>query len=136
VFNSFLGFGGRLTVEALDADTAIAVFASPAPLARWTGHSQAPDALADRVGAFFGRLMVPVDFVRDFEARLSRLAPQPLYAAFLAEWHAELAASAYVRESDPGSVAFVSREMNRIRAEDAAAWAEGEALLAALSVSG
>lgn len=136
VFNSFLGFGGRLGAEELDPDATIAIFTSKAPIARWTGHSQAPDPLSARIGAFFARLMVPIDFVPGYEAHLSAAAPLALYAAMLGEWHAELAGSAYVRESDPGSFGFVSRETNRIRVEDPAAWAEGEGILVVLGLSG
>jgi hypothetical protein len=135
VANAFLTFGGRLIAEPLDARTTIAIFSSPAPIARWTGHSQAPDPLAERIGAFFGRLMIPVDFVPDFEKRLSAARPLAVYAAMLAEWHDELARSPLLREAEPASSALLAPEVRRLQDADAAAWREGEALFGALGVS-
>jgi len=132
VSNAFLAFGGRLVVEPIDAGTSIAIFSSPAPIARWTGHSQSPDPLAERIGAFFGRLMVPVDFVRGFEAGLAATRPLVIYAAMIADWHDEWTDSLLLRENDPGAGAFVEHEVHRIQAEDPEAWREGTALHVAI----
>ena len=61
VTNEYLTFGGRLDAAMVD-DAIVAAFTSPAPLLRRGGHSQGWDAGADLVGAFFGRLMVAVDY--------------------------------------------------------------------------
>ena len=136
VSNSFLGFGGTLMAEPIDEVLTVAIFASPGPLARWTGHSQAPDPLAERIGAFFARLMVPIDFSPEFEPRLSGSDPLAIYAAMVADWHEELAASATLRDLDPGAAAMAGAELRRIRQADPAAWSDGQGLLEALSVSG
>jgi hypothetical protein len=132
VSNAFLAFGGRLVAEQVDETTSIAVFSSPAPIARWTGHSQAPDPLAERIGAFFGRLMVPVDFVPGFEAGIVAARPLVIYAAMIADWHDELAFSRALRENDPRAGAFVEPEVRRIQEADPEAWREGTALHAAI----
>ena len=68
VTNEYLTFGGHLDAAAVD-EIVVAAFASPAPLLRRGGHSQGWDAGADAVGAFFGRLMVAVDFTPGFRGR-------------------------------------------------------------------
>ena len=60
--NRFLTFGGTMRAIAADPDETLAMHASPAPLVRWSGHSQGLDPLAGEIGAFFARLMVRVDF--------------------------------------------------------------------------
>ena len=42
VYNDYLTFGGQLSAARLDGFT-VAVFASPAPMLKTTGHSQTPD---------------------------------------------------------------------------------------------
>jgi hypothetical protein len=136
VANAFLSFGGALVAEAVDADTTVAVFTSPAPIARWTGHSQDPDPLAERIGAFLSRLMVPVDFVPGFESRLAAARPLAIYAAMLVAWHAELTGSAFMWDAEPGGNAFIDRELRRVAVVDPEAAHEGEGLLAALAKGG
>ena len=41
--------------------------------------------LAERIGAFFGRLIVPVDFVPGAAERIDGTLPEVLYRAFLAD---------------------------------------------------
>ena len=59
-----------------------------APIFRRGGHSQGWDDGADAVGAFFGRLLVTVDYIPDFERRLAAAPPLARYAAFIA--HTEM----------------------------------------------
>ena len=82
VTNEYLTFGGHLDAATID-DIVVAAFASPAPLLRRGGHSQGWDAGADAVGAFFGRLMVAVDFTPGFENLLGEASPLTRYAAFV-----------------------------------------------------
>ncbi len=82
VSNEYLAFGGHLDAASVD-DVVIAAFASPAPLLRCGGHSQAVDPGADAVGAFFARLMVGIDFKPGFEAEMAQASPLVLYAAFI-----------------------------------------------------
>lgn len=85
VENRFLTFGGELTLAGLDGTVTIGHLRSPAPIVRWGGHSQGTDALTLAMGAFFGRLIVPVDFQPGAAARLDAAAPEVLFAAFLCD---------------------------------------------------
>lgn len=85
VENRFLTFGGVLRVAAVDESLTVVDVASPAPIARWGGHSQGTDGLAEAIGAFFGRLIVPINFVPGAAARIDALPPGVLYRAFLAD---------------------------------------------------
>ena len=82
VSNEYLTFGGHLDAASVD-DLVVGSFVSPAPLLRRGGHSQGLDPGADAVGAFFGRLMVPVDFTPGFEAKFAEADPLIRYAAFI-----------------------------------------------------
>jgi hypothetical protein len=82
VSNEYLTFGGRLDAAMID-DAVVAVFTSDAPLLRRGGHSQSWDAGADAIGAFFGRLMVAVDFKPGFETLMGTALPTTRYAAFI-----------------------------------------------------
>jgi len=86
VENRFLTFGGTLRGAAIDPELAVLDLRSPAPIVRWGGHSQGVDPLTDAIGAFFGRLIVPIDFDPGTEARIDSLAPGVLYCAFLLDW--------------------------------------------------
>ncbi len=83
VENRFLTFGGELRVARVDPSLTVVDMRSPAPLVRWGGHSQATDSLAEAIGAFFGRLIVPIDFVPGAAAKVDGLLPEVLYRAFL-----------------------------------------------------
>jgi hypothetical protein len=83
VQNRFLTFGGNLRAAAVDDCLSVLDLRSPAPIVRWGGHSQATDPLAAAVGAFFGRLMVPVDYVPGVAEKVDGLPPEVLYRAFL-----------------------------------------------------
>jgi hypothetical protein len=50
---------------------------------RWGGHSQGSDELASEIGAFFGRLIVPVDYRPGAETQIDAMRPEVLYAAFV-----------------------------------------------------
>jgi hypothetical protein len=83
VENRFLTFGGSLRMAQVDPTLTVIDLWSPAPIVRWGGHSQATDTLAEAMGAFFGRLIVPVDFVAGAAERIDALSPDVLYRAFL-----------------------------------------------------
>ena len=83
VENRFLTFGGTLRIADVDPGFRVVQHVSPGPVVRWGGHSQGSDALAGEIGAFFGRLIVPVDYVPGGEARLAAEPSEHLYAAFL-----------------------------------------------------
>ena len=83
VENRFLTFGGELRTAGLEGGLTVADLRSPAPIVRWGGHSQGTDSLAGAIGAFFGRLIVPVDFTPGAATRIDAVPPQVLFAAFL-----------------------------------------------------
>ena len=85
VENRFLTFGGPVRIADADAALRVVQHASPGPIVRWGGHSQGSDALAGEIGAFFGRLIVRVDYLPGGEARIAAEPPTSLYAAFLAD---------------------------------------------------
>jgi hypothetical protein len=93
VENRFLTFGGQLRVAALDDRLTVVDLASPAPIVRWGGHSQGTDELTQAIGAFFGRLIVPIDFVPGAESAIDAERPEVLYRAFLADGLARQAAA-------------------------------------------
>jgi len=94
--NRFLTFGGRLRITAADPETTILDLQSPGPIVRWGGHSQGSDDLAGEIGAFFGRLIVPVDQRPGAESRIDALRPEVLYAVFVLDLGARrLAARAH-----------------------------------------
>lgn len=129
-FNSFLSFGGDVTVSAIDADTTIVVFESPAPIVRSTGHSQAVDPLTGEVGAFFARMKVPIDFSPGAEQRIAALSPRSLHAAMLAALQRRYARTEALREAHPAIAAWASHEARRMREGHPADWEAGGQLTA------
>ena len=85
VENRFLTFGGHLRIAPVDNALTVVDLASPAPIVRWGGHSQGTDELTEAIGAFFGRLIVPIDFVAGAAERIDAVSPEVLYRAFLAD---------------------------------------------------
>jgi hypothetical protein len=127
VTNEYLTFGGRLSAESVEG-VLVAVFASPAPLLRRGGHSQEWDLGADNLGAYFGRLMIPVDYAPGFEGRAARADPVALYAAFLADAMARYRASSDLRAGQPDVWTLLRAEERRVRACHPREWTDGESL--------
>jgi hypothetical protein len=127
VTNEYLTFGGRLDAADIGG-IVIAACTSPAPLLRRGGHSQGMDPGADAVGAFFGRLMVAVDYQPGFEALLAATDPLTRYAAFL---------QARLARPRPGPDVelpteldqLMTREATRLELANPDAWAAGDRLL-------
>jgi hypothetical protein len=134
VSNQFLGFGGTLLVDSLDGSTVHAAFTSPAPIVRWAGHSQGVDPLVDEIGAFFARLMVPIDYQDGAETRVAEASPEALYAVFLGHSQARIRASRRLAESDPEIAGWVRHEAARLAHDAPAHWREGEELRAFLEL--
>lgn len=128
VSNEYVTFGGRLTAATVDGAT-VAVFTSPAPLLRRGGHSQGWDHGAECVGAFFGRLLVAVDYVPGFEARLASVAPLVRYAAFVGEVVGRYSTSGALRSGHPELWSLLETDQRRLQLEHAGDWALGLALL-------
>ncbi len=135
VSNEFLTFGGTLLTGRRDEHTTLAAFTSRAPIVRWSGHSQGVDALTDEMGAFFARLMVPVDYQEGAEARIAETAPEALYAAFMAYAAGRLGPGRRLGRSNPTFVATVDHEHQRLAHDAPAAWQAGLELLSWLELS-
>jgi hypothetical protein len=134
VANQFLSFGGTLLAGALDLGQTLVAFTSRAPIVRWAGHSQGVDPLADEIGAFFARLMVPVDFQADAEERIGATDPEALYAAFLQNIECRMPQGGPLREDDPQLARYSDHECRRLMGESPKAWSAGRALLASLEL--
>ncbi len=133
VSNEYLTFGGHLDAASVD-DVVIAAFASPAPLLRRGGHSQGLDPGADAVGAFFGRVMVAVDFKPGFEAMLATADPLTRYAAFVRDTEARRRHARATAWPDDEVASLMRREAARLRATQPACWEAAGALLDAMVV--
>jgi hypothetical protein len=132
--NDWLGFGGTLRVADVDAATRLVQFHAQAPIYRWAGHSQGVDWLTDEVGAFFGRLRIPIDFRPGAEQLVGEADPRALYAAFTQDaWH-RFAATTRVADAEPDLAAWARREGHRLEAEDPEAVAAGRELRTALGL--
>jgi hypothetical protein len=132
VENRFLSFGGQLRIALPDSTTAIVDVRSPGPIMRWGGHSQATDELAEEIGAFFGRLILPVDFVPGAEAQIAATSPAGLYSSFLIDT-AERYRRIAERGGQPDPIeGWIHAEARRLRADHPDSWAEGGSLLAAI----
>ena len=126
--NEYLTFGGSLAAAPIDG-TVVAVFTSPAPILRRGGHSQGWDQAAECVGAFFGRLMVAIDYVPGFEARMAEAEPVVRYAAFVADAVARYRASSALRSEQPELWALLEVEERRLRTDPPTDWTTGVELL-------
>jgi hypothetical protein len=131
VHNRFLTFGGELRAAVVDSEVTVLDLWSPAPIVRWGGHSQATDPVTDAIGAFFGRLMVPVNYVAGVAAKVDSVSPDVVYRAFLVD--ALTRASGWVRVADEPSAldSWLRAAWARARA-DRPSCAAAERLLAEL----
>jgi len=134
VTNQFLSFGGTLLADAVDAGQTFAAFVSRAPIVRWAGHSQGIDPMVDEIGAFFARLMVPIDFQPDAETRIAEADAETLYAVFLHDGQARFRPGGHLRETYPDVAAKLGHEARRIEHDNPAAWRGGAELLASLEL--
>jgi hypothetical protein len=129
VSNEFLAFGGTLLGDARDDRSTVLAFTSRAPIVRWAGHSQGVDPYTDEIGAFFARLMVPIDYQENAEARIGATDPEALYAAFLGYGVHRLRQGSRLREADPALAATVDHESHRLASEAPDVWRAGAELL-------
>ena len=134
VFNSFLSFGGRIRLESVDTATTVAVFDSPAPIVRWSGHSQSVDPLTGEIGAFFARMRIPIDYTPGAEQRIAGATPMALYAAMLAGLQHRFAASPSLRSAQQWLSGWSAREAHRIRTVGEVDWEAGVALASDLQL--
>ncbi len=134
VTNQFLTFGGTLLLDAADEHQTFAAFVSRAPIVRWAGHSQGVDPRVDEIGAFFARLMVPIDFQPDAEARIAQADPETLYAVFLHDAAHRFRPGGHLRDEFPDVAVRVGNEGRRLEHDNPTAWRAGAELLASLEL--
>jgi hypothetical protein len=130
--NRFLVFGGEVTAAPVN-ETFVAVrFRSAAPILRAGGHSQGVDALEPEVGAFFGRIMIPVDFTGGAEQMLTTIEPAGLYVAFVVDTERRLGGGR--RGVDSPLLGQLRHEATRLRTDAPDAWAAATDLLRSLDL--
>jgi hypothetical protein len=117
VENRFLTFGGDLRIAAVDPGLTVVDLSSPAPIVRWGGHSQGTDELTEAIGAFFGRLVVPIDFVPGAAPRIDALPPGVLYRAFLADGLRRAAAAQHHGAERGGLGGWLAAAWSRVRTD-------------------
>jgi hypothetical protein len=130
ISNEYVSFGGHLTVSDVGTMTVVALVSS-APILRRGGHSQGWDEAAVDLGAYFGRLMIAVDYVAGFEARIAAAPPLVRYAAFIADSAMRHRASEALREAHPALWALLRAEEDRLRRDHPTEWTDGIAQTAA-----
>jgi hypothetical protein len=134
VENDFATLGGEVSLDAVGPDMAVAVFVSPGPILRLGGHSQDVDQAALELGAFFGRIMVPIDFEPGVEEAISAATPLERYGAFVAYESARYAAYGALRAEQPAIAGAMVGEARRLKSEDPRSWEAGTALLARMGL--
>ncbi len=131
VENRFLTFGGSLGIADVEPGLRIVQHCSPGPVVRWGGHSQGSDPLAGEIGAFFGRLIVPIESVPGGEARVAAEPAEHLYAAFLRDFEARRREA--TRRLDPDRDvrlrSWIGAEITRIRGMHPGWWGAAGQLL-------
>jgi hypothetical protein len=132
--NDYIAFGGVLRVADVDPTTRIVQFHARAPIFRWAGHSQGLDPLTDEVGAFFGRLMAPIDFQPGAEALVGQTEPRALYAAFVQDaWH-RFAETRVEMDAEPELARWARHEGHRFETTEPRVAAAGRELRIALGL--
>ena len=114
----------------------VAVLVSSAPILRRGGHSQGWDEAAVDLGAYFGRLLIAVDYVAGFEARMAEATPLARYGAFIVGLADALPAvgRCYGRPI-PTVWTLLGCEEERLRRDQPGEWAAGLALADAARIA-
>jgi hypothetical protein len=129
----FLTFGGDLRIASPERDLTVLDLWSPAPIVRWGGHSEPTEDLAEAIGAFFGRLIVPVDFQAGAAERIDATLAEVLYRAFLID-HLDRQGRASQRHAPETDLdAWIRTAWHRAREDRQASWA-AEGLLEGLGL--
>ena len=124
ITNEYVSFGGQVTVNAVGGMT-VAVLVSSAPLLRRGGHSQGWDEAAVDLGAFFGRLLLAVDYVPGFEALMVEATPLARYAAFVVATLERYRRSSVLCEAHPQLWLLLTAEQSRLRSDHPSDWDAG-----------
>jgi hypothetical protein len=86
-----------------------------------------------QLGAFFGRMILAVDYVPGFEARIAAARPLERYAAFVADAVARHRASITLRERAGALWPLLAAEATRLASTHPDAWAAGLGIQAAMA---
>lgn len=132
--NAFATLGGEVSMDRAGAEMVVAVFTSPGPILRLGGHSQDTDRVALELGAFFGRIMVPIDFEPGVEEAISAATALERYAAFIAFEQVRYAAHAALREEQPGTASVLAAEAHRVANDQPDNWEAGRRLLSRMGL--
>jgi hypothetical protein len=132
--NTFATLGGTVSLTKVGPAITVAVFISPGPILRLGGHSQDVDRIASELGAFFARMMVPIDFEPGVEEAISAAAPLERYAAFVAFEHARYKAYALVRQEQPATASLMAAEAHRLATHEPLSWEAGSRLLSRMGL--
>jgi hypothetical protein len=98
------------------------------------GHSQTADGVALELAAFFGRVMVPIDFDPGVEEAIASVDPMTRYAAFVAFTSDRYRSHMTLRLEHALEAEVISEEALRLRATQPVAWARGTALLGRIAL--
>jgi hypothetical protein len=135
VENVFATLGGELLMDQVRAGLAIAALASPGPILRLGGHSQDVDRVALELGAFFGRIMVPIDFEPGVEQAISAATPLERYAAFVAFEQGRYSTHRTLRQEQPGTGSAFAAEAHRLASDEPKSWEAGNRLLSRMGLA-
>jgi len=135
VQNDFVSLGGEVVADAGAPDTTLVVFSSPGPILRLGGHSQPEDLIATDLGAFFGRIMVPIDFQPGAEQAISRAKPMDRYVAFIRYEAERFRRHRVLANQLPHRARILAEESRRLERDETFAWAAGGRLLEHLGMA-
>jgi hypothetical protein len=83
----------------------------------------------DEIGAFFARLMVPVDYQEGAEGRIAGADPEALYGVFVQHSLKRVHHSHRLRDADPQLAGWLEHEGHRLAGERPGHWREALDLL-------
>jgi hypothetical protein len=127
--NEFASVGGQVVADEVVPGRTVVVFSSPGPILRLGGQSQPIDSVGSQLGAFFARMMVPIDFDAGAEEAISSASPLDRYAAFLAYRDQAFNRHPVLRGQYPAQATLVADEVLRLRSSEPASWERGVRLL-------
>ncbi len=133
--NDFVSLGGDVVADEVAPDETVIVFSSPGPILRLGGHSQESDLIATDLGAFFGRIMVPIDFQPGVEEAVSRAKPLDRYAAFIRYEAERFRQHRILPRENPEHAWILAEESRRLERDEPFAWAAGGRLLERLGMA-
>jgi hypothetical protein len=127
--NEFASVGGKVVADEVAPDRTVVVFSSPGPILRLGGQSQPVDSIGSQMGAFFARMMVPIDFVAGAEEAIGAASPLDRYAAFLAYRGQAFRRHPVLRSEYPTQATLVAAEALRLSSSEPESWERGVRLL-------